>query len=149
MPRRGRGGRRTGTPGKAYGQRTDLHGGRQMQFVGQQYGARARQVAEQQAVPATAPPPPATAPPAGPAPSGPGAPPVANPAPGPDPGTLGDLFGPTARPDEPLTAGMPFGPGPGPRVQTPYDPDLDQLRKIYQAYPSNALLAVIDEMENE
>lgn len=146
MPRTGRGGRRTGTPGKAYANRTDLHGGQVMRFTGQQYGAQARQVAAQQAVPAAAPPPPAT----GPSTSGPGA--AAStpaPPPGPDPGSLGDLFGPTVRPDEPLTAGMPFGPGPGANYSTPYDPDLDNLRKIYQAHPSPALLRLIAAAETE
>ena len=32
------------------------------------------------------------------------------------------LFAPTAFPDEPVTAGAPFGPGPGPTMQTPVVP---------------------------
>lgn len=145
MPRKAKhGGTRQGAPGKTYGQRTDLNGGKVMEFTGQQYGERARQVASQQAVPAQAPP--------GPSTSGPGA----NPAPpgpplGPDPGTLGGLLDPTARPDEPISHGMPFGEGPGPdpmAAQSAGDPDVDNLRAIYRAHPSQALLNLIADMEH-
>lgn len=40
------------------------------------------------------------------------------------------LFAPTARPEEPVTAGAPFGPGPGPQVpeRTPRDEDMQMLK---------------------
>lgn len=113
-----------------------------MQFTGQQYGQQAKQIAAQRALPAT--PPPAPGPPGNVAAGGGG-----TPAPGPDPGSLGDLFGPTARPDEPLTAGMPFGPGPGAEAvrSAPGDPDLDLLRRVFQAHPDTALGRIIAQLE--
>lgn len=113
MPRTGRGGRRTGTPGKTYGNRTDLQTGPRPLPVktapGQEYGAAGQQAAAQRAVPMA---------------SGPAAPP---PAAGPDHGALMQAvqqFSPTTpvvpmgapsmRPAEPATAGMSSGPGPGP-----------------------------------
>ncbi len=68
------------------------------------------------------------APPAAPPGSpGLGSPPSQAPA----PGSLGNFLGPTQRPGEPVTAGIPLGPGPGPEALTmnqarPSDP-------IYQA----------------
>lgn len=140
MPRRGRGGKRTGTPGTAYTNRSDLNTNR-VEFTGQPYGTRVQQVESQRAVPVQAPP---TA-------SVPGAAGTAAPQPqGPAPGTLGNLLDPTARPDEPITAGLPIGPGPGPSPATPMgDPDVDVLRAIYKAYPSTALLRLIAAMEDE
>jgi len=140
MPRRSRGGKRTGTPGTAYKNRTDLNTNR-VEFQGQPYGIRAQQVESQRQVPVQPPP---TA-------SVPGAAGTATPPPqGPAPGTLGGLLDPTARPDEPLTAGLPIGPGPGPNPATPTgDPDMDVLRAIYKAYPSTALLRLIAAIEDE
>ena len=128
MPRtRGenRGGKRTGAPGKTYGNRTDLNqkrpGGDIVQFPSTQYGRGAAQAASQAAVP----------------PTGPrsAVPPLADPADTaaapPQPGTAADLFAPTARPDEPLTAGMPFGPGPAP-LTNPDQAAVDRLRLLYQ-----------------
>jgi hypothetical protein len=40
------------------------------------------------------------------------------------------LFAPTERPDEPITAGAPFGPGPGPAVQTPMSSLAGTLEKL-------------------
>jgi len=40
----------------------------------------------------------------------------------------GLLNQPTARPDEPITAGLSTGPGPGPEILGPSDPDLATLR---------------------
>lgn len=71
-------------------------------FAGQGYGvAKAQQDAQRQ-VPAA--PPTATSPAAPPLPMGPPA------------GSLGLLDRATERPDEPLTAGAPVGPGPGPEI---------------------------------
>lgn len=127
MPRKPHGGRREGTPGQAYGNRTDLNRNRQPVTVasGQPYGARQEQVAAQQAVPL------------------PAAPPVPASPPGPAPGSFGAFDRPTENPNEPLTAGMAMGPGPGPEVlRTPIglsqtDELVARLRGLYQAFPSD------------
>lgn len=134
MPRRGRGGARQGKPGATYSNRSDLHVPK-ANFTGQAYGTASAQSASQAAVPVAAPPNTPT--------------PQTTPAaatPGPDPGTLGSLLDPTARPNEPLTAGLPTGPGPGPQGlrQATGDPDLDQLRAIYRGNPSPALRELIE-----
>jgi hypothetical protein len=91
-----RGGRRSGTPGKTYPNRTDMH---KPEFKGQPQGA-AKAQAEVQASgsPGSAP--------------GPSAPPAA--PPGPAAGSLGAFNRPSDRPEEPITAGLSTGPGPGP-----------------------------------
>lgn len=97
-----RGGRRTGSPGSAYSNRTDLNANRTLPIqVGpsQQYGQAAAQTRAQQAVPMA--PPPAS--------STPNAPPAA-----PAAAPLVPLDAPTARPNEPVTAGAALGAGPGP-----------------------------------
>jgi hypothetical protein len=103
---------------------------------GQTYGEAGKQMAAQRAVPMAAPPtdvaPTAT----------PQQPRVA-------PGSMGPLNRPTERPDEPLTAGAPFGPGRtqqlggyiGPRNS---DPILDELRALYATYPSEELADMLD-----
>lgn len=79
-----RGGRRQGTPGKGYANRTDL----------QQAPDMAQNTAGT---------------------GGMQGPPIANlPAPEDTP----NLFDPTQRPDEPVTAGLPIGPGAGPATDT-------------------------------
>lgn len=80
------GGPRQGTPGTAYPNRTDM----QLPAVvpGQQYGQATAQAQAQQQVPM------ATTP----------------------PGSMGAFSRPTERPGEPVTAGLPSGPGPGPEV---------------------------------
>jgi hypothetical protein len=40
------------------------------------------------------------------------------------------LFAPTQRPDEPVTAGAPFGPGPGPTARTPMSSLAGTLEKL-------------------
>jgi hypothetical protein len=105
-----RGGRRGGTKGAAYPNRTDLRTGPLPVAAprGLPYGERQQLLAAQRAVPMGAPTPPAPAAPAGP--------PQAAPLPqGPAPGTL-PFTHPTQRPNEPITAGLPMGPGPGPEV---------------------------------
>jgi len=104
MPR-GKGGARQGTPGQAYGNRTDLN--MPISTVpNQEYGKATQQQAAQSAVPMASSPV-ATAPaPAAPAPAR---------AQVPAPGSLPHLD-PTQRPEEPVTAGIPFGPGPGPEA---------------------------------
>jgi hypothetical protein len=103
---------------------------------GQTYGEAGKQMAAQRAVPMAAPPtdvaPTAT----------PQQPRVA-------PGSMGPLSRPTERPNEPLTAGAPFGPGRtqqlggyiGPRNS---DPILDELRALYATYPSEELADMLD-----
>jgi hypothetical protein len=103
---------------------------------GQTYGEAGKQVAAQRAVPMAAPP--------------------TDVAPSPQPqqprmapGSMGPLSRPTERPNEPVTAGAPFGPGRtqqlggyiGPRNS---DPILDELRALYATYPSDELADMLD-----
>ena len=108
MPRKGKGGghggTRTGTPGTAYPQRTDLNTSLPVQTApseGRDFGAVARDERAQREVPLR-PPPSATA----------GVPNV----PGPAPGELTGLNAPTRRPNQPLTDGVDIGPGRGPEA---------------------------------
>jgi hypothetical protein len=108
MPR-GKGGTRSGTIGQSYPNRSDLAGAKPAPIStvpGQTYGKAAEQQAAQRAIPMA------------------GAPVVtpSSPAPQPQqqpqqphtvPGAL-DWLRPTERPNEPVTAGLPVGPGPGP-----------------------------------
>lgn len=102
--------------------------------TGMDYGAHADTIQAQNAMPLP------QAPPPGAAPSGGGAPAPGGAAPGTAPGGqgFGDALGaaagvqppdpsqmlgaPTALPNQPLTHGMPFGPGPGPEALQPPDP---------------------------
>lgn len=111
-----RGGRRSGSAGKTYSNRTDLNTSRGPLPVraatGQQYGKATEQMAAQRALPMGPPPGPAVAPPMAAGAGG-----ATPPAPaGPLPGELGPLDAPTSRPGEPVTAGVPVGPGPGTEV---------------------------------
>jgi hypothetical protein len=56
----------------------------------------------------------------------------------------GDLTAPTANPNEPVTAGLPSGPGPGPGTMQAA-PDLigAQLNAIFQQFPNDDLLRII------
>ena len=115
-----RGGPRQGQPGAAYTNRQDLNEKPRLPVAaaaGQEYGARKAQEDAQRAMPMAAAPPPPT----------PGA---AGPPPGPAPGSFGPLTRPTERPNEPMTAGVPMGPGPGPEAlqMNQGDPDLALLR---------------------
>jgi len=150
MPRRGRGGARQGTPGQSYGQRTDLQANKLpvTTVPGQQYGQGVAQQRAQQAVPMGAPPSPAPAPAA----AGPGAP---SRAPGPLPGQVTPLDAPTQRPNEPLTAGLPMGPGAGPEALGPYgaggagEDVATQLRAIYSRFPNEDLRGLIELLDDE
>ena len=90
-----RGGRRQGTPGKAYSNRTDLSTGMKPVPSGGVDTTAAGGMT-------------------GSAPTPQGPPPMPLPAPEDSP----MLFDETARPDEPVTAGLPIGPGPGPSRDT-------------------------------
>ena len=91
-----RGGRREGTPGTVYGQRTDLNAKRSLDTG---YTPPTQPMAP------TGGGPPPTA-------GGPTAPPAEQMGVHPD--TVTELFAPTDRPDEPVTAGLAYGPGSGP-----------------------------------
>lgn len=105
MPR-GRGGKRTGTPGSAYGNRTDLNRGGPLPMSavkGQPYGANKAQMDSQRAVPMGTP-----------ALPGGGQPMPALPPGTPGPGSMGDLFAPSVNPQEDVMSGADMGPGHGP-----------------------------------
>lgn len=105
MPRKGKGGKhggvRSGTPGTAYSNRTDLNTALPVQTApsaGRDFGAVSRDEAAQRAVPMRPQPSPAAA--------------VPN-VPGPVPGELTGLAAPTRRPHVPLTDGVDIGMGRG------------------------------------
>lgn len=108
MPTSGRGGKRRGAPGVAYPNRTDMRQAPRA-VPGQPYGEAGAQLRSQAQMPlattagvgqAMAPPPTGS----------------------PLPGELGPLTAPTNRPNEPLTAGLAAGPGPGPEIMAPPNP---------------------------
>lgn len=78
---------------------------------------------------------------------------------GPMPGSFGPLDRPTERPDEPITAGTPYGAGPGPEALAQPLPDYlqpgsremlaDQVRYIYSKYPNPAVFQLLLELENQ
>jgi len=122
-----RGGRRRGTTGKPYPNRSDLRGPGTpdipKSFQGQPYGAAGQQEQAQAAVPASAP----ASPPVGPPGGGGGVSPPTVP-----PGGFGAFTRGTERPDEPITAGLRSGPGPGPEALgmhagNPEDADLRDM----------------------
>ena len=100
------GGKRNGAIGKAYANRTDLNGGPQpiSTAPGQAYGAAKAQADAQRAVPMGTP-----ATPAPPQFTG-------RPESMPPPGSLGDLFADSTRPDEDVMNGSRLGPGAGPEA---------------------------------
>lgn len=121
---------------KQYPNRSDLRnpGGKvaKQAATGQTYGEAGRQLAAQSAVPMAAPP---------------------TEAQRMRPGQLGDLLRPTERPSEPVTAGASFGPGPIPRMEfmpaRNADPVLDELRALYEMFPSEDLADMIDSYVRE
>lgn len=108
-----RGGRRAGKPGKAYANRTDLAGKIPVQAApNQAYGKAGAQMDAQRQLPMGA----------APSPVGSGGGPASAGIP-----QLPPFDRPTERPDEPLTAGLSSGPGPGPEalnLQSPRDVEL-------------------------
>jgi len=125
MPRKGKGGPRSGNPGSTYTNRSDLAADVQPVAVktGQTYGEAGRQEAAQQAVPL------------------------------PDLlarlQSMPGLTDPSARPDEPLTAGLPVGPGPGPSALAAPPPPggAGLLRRMVMENPDPELFALLEEME--
>lgn len=119
-----------------YPNRSDLRNPatRKVAFTGQTYGEGASQQRAQQAV-------------------SPGSAPsdvrAQRMAPRPRPGAM-PLTAPSQRPDEPITAGAPFGAGPGPTAAgvtariVPYDDVLVTLQLLNQMYPNEALEQLIE-----
>lgn len=125
MPRKGRGGSRNGTPGVAYLNRSDLNAPKvaQPRFTGQEYGQATQQAQAMQAAPI------------GQAPTDVEA--LRAAAAGHDFPMLPPMGAETANPNEPITAGMAMGAGPGPESlspmmsnQTPTQADLERMRRI-------------------
>lgn len=133
----GSGGERSGTPGKAYTNRSDLNA-RRLPITtgrGQPYGTATAQSQAQQAVPM-----------ARPGLTTPGTPPEAAAA---VPRASVPLDAPTSRPDEPVTSGLPIGSGAGP--ESLFAPMTDstslEIRALYQLFPNNYLLSLIEELD--
>lgn len=119
-----RGGRRTGTQGKAYSNRTDL---------AQNYGSQGNPATGGQTAPAE------------------------------QAFFLGPIIGaeqipnigdPTSRPNEPVTAGISSGPGPGPEAIGPLPPDpMDPVRMAVESlllmYPNPDLVRVLNRLKFE
>jgi hypothetical protein len=127
-----RGGRRSGSPGATYTNRSDLNAQPVRTAPGQPYGQAVAQQRAQQAIPLPATPPVQ----ASPAPAVP-----------PDPGML---HAPSARPGEPVTAGLPVGAGPGPEALGTIpqnDQILSNLYAAYRANPTEGLRALIEQTE--
>ena len=112
MPRTGRGGVRQGTPGTAYGNRTDLNAALPVQAAtGQGYGEAGMQKAAQRAIP-VAPQQVSVAAPQAPAQAAPTTVSEQLPQQAAYPGELRFLH-PTDYPNEPTTSGIDMGPGAG------------------------------------
>ena len=112
MPRTGRGGVRQGTPGTAYGNRTDLNAALPVQAAtGQGYGEAGAQQAAQRAIP-VAPQQVSVAAPQAPAQAAPTTVSEQLPQQAAYPGELRFLH-PTDYPNEPTTSGIDMGPGVG------------------------------------
>ena len=120
---------------KDYPNRSDLRGGKvpKMAATGQAYGEAGKQMAAQSAVPMAAPP--------------------TDAVPQVQPGQMGNFLRPTERPAEPVTAGASFGAGPTPMTQfaVPRNNDdvSNELRGLYQAFPSEELADMLDSYVRE
>jgi hypothetical protein len=147
MPRKDKGGARSGTAGTAYANRTDLQGGTQpvRTAPSTQYGRGAAQTAAQKAIPL----PDNSGLPAA-SPQGGGQAPVVT---GPLPGELGALDRPTDRPGEHVSTGLPVGPGAGPEVLSQMaNPNAQlgiQLRAMYKVNPNQDLLDLIQQFDEQ
>ncbi len=146
-----RGGQRAGRPGTAYSNRSDLHQPVKVADGGE-YGSRKMLAQAQQVVPLPQQPPIPAA--GGPPSAAGGAAPPPAPQPGLTPGEL-DFERASERPDEPVTAGLPVGPGPGPEAlnlgPTSTDPAV-VLQSMYQNVPearNNDVLRLIEALQNQ
>lgn len=132
-----RGGRRSAKPGASYTNRSDLATQPVRTAPGQTYGVATQQANAQRAVPLPASPPVSASP----------APTVAPAAP-PEPGML---HAPTTRLNEPVTAGLPIGAGPGTEALGVLGANDDQvianLYRAYQLAPNEGLRALIEQIE--
>lgn len=134
-----RGGRRRGRPGTAYGNRRDLNEMPVAAPTGLGYGERKAIEDAQRAVPVASPGVPPQAAPTSPPP-----------ATWPIPGTLTPLDAPSERPGEPVTAGLPIGPGAGPEALGEVDdPTIDELRAAYMLRPSEYLRELIELLDED
>lgn len=122
------GGARTGRPGAAYANRSDLNGS------DAQYGDGVNQAAVVAATPGS---------PSRPDTGGG----IAIP-----PGAMGPLDAPSDRPTEPVTAGLPLGAGANtlsqPVPTRGASEDLFELRALYRVYPNEDLARLIADAEN-
>lgn len=60
----------------------------------------------------------------------------------------GPLTRPTDRPLEPITSGLPMGPGPGPEaLGLGFDPVTETLRAAYRAFPNESVAALLEAAE--
>jgi hypothetical protein len=140
-----RGGARRGTPGANYPNRTDLHGQTPKAAPGGQYGEVKALLDAQKVIPL----PTANQPPVQQA-----SPAQAQTAPTMAPGDL-NFEAPTQRPSEPVTAGLPVGPGPGPEaLNLPNDAATTamQLRALYANVPAaqnNDFLRLVELAEQQ
>jgi hypothetical protein len=134
-----RGGPRSPTPGRTYSNRTDL--GKQPASAppGLEYGARKRLMDAQRVQPVAG------------SPSGAmasrGGPPLATRL---APGEVPSLDAPSAYPDEPVTAGLVAGAGPGPESLTvgAFGPEsLSLLRLVYANFPDEDIRRLIEQTE--
>lgn len=146
-----RGGRRQGTPGTAYSNRSDLQRPKLMALPGQGYGVQKAQVDAQRAVPMARPASDSvrastSGVPASGSLGGTG-------APGLMPGQVTPLDAPTQRPGEPITAGMDIGAGPGREALGPYggggEDVASQLRAIYTRFPNEDLRALLETIDDD
>lgn len=133
------GGARQGQPNRTYSNRSDLRTQAVQAGPSAGYGQRAAQERAQQAVPL---------------PQQPGPPPPGQVTPEMLAGistSATPTFGqPSARPDEPITAGMSFGPGrtpqPGARPRDfASEENIDRLRAIYLRHPTPELAELLDQ----
>jgi hypothetical protein len=124
MPRSGKGGARQGTPGTSYSNRTDLN--LPISTVpGQEYGVASQEQLAQRAIPMAQQETPQIQTQAPQTPDQSQQAPTVRPLP--RPGSM-PYISPTLRPNEPVTAGLPFGPGPGPTsAPSPLTPITNQL----------------------
>lgn len=136
MPRTGRGGVRQGTPGTAYGNRTDLNAALPVQAAtGQGYGEAGAQQAAQRAIP-VAPQQVSVAAPQAPAQGQPAPTTITGQMP-----TLPSYPGelkfdhPTDRPDEPITAGLNIGDGAGPEAMHTFTPTVGRSLDMMASAP--------------
>jgi len=130
MPRTGKGGLRQGTPGTAYGNRTDLNLPKTT-VPNQEYGKATQQMAAQSAVPMAS------------SPQSSALPDAAQPKQAVTPGSLSFLH-PTERPSEPITAGINQGPGPGAEAIAPLPKNIISDSLLHLVNDPNANSATFD-----